>query len=107
MKTPKMWDICGKKHSKTFCFQFENDSKTNVDKSDISISHCDKNSTNNVQIENIYCNIFLQTCSDIFKDPENNKNEPFGVLLDNGKMKTFILREKLKLLVVRKETLSV
>ncbi|XP_055948609.1 uncharacterized protein LOC129981696 [Argiope bruennichi] len=101
-------EICGKKHNKSICSQAEsNTPDLNKDNKNVitAISHYDKNKTN------FSCgNIFLQTCAALVRNDETNEFETVRLMLDNGSMRTFITREvseKLKLKVIRKESLSV
>lgn len=55
-----MCDVCGNKLNRAIYFQHENDFKINVDKSVVSISHCDNNYTSNVKNENTHCKIFCR-----------------------------------------------
>ncbi|KAF8789814.1 hypothetical protein HNY73_007724 [Argiope bruennichi] len=101
-------EICGKKHNKSICSQAEsNMSDLNKDNKNVitAISHYDKNKTSFFR-----GNIFLQTCAALVRNDETNEFETVRLMLDNGSMRTFITREvseKLKLKVIRKESLSV
>ncbi|GBN44277.1 hypothetical protein AVEN_211376-1 [Araneus ventricosus] len=108
----RQWcENCSKKHNKSICSQLENKPNKNEDNEIVSaISHCkDINTSNKLEVA-ARSSVLLQTCTAVVRYPESDKFEPVRVLLDNGSMRTFINREiskKLKLNVIRKESLSV
>ncbi|GFY74989.1 uncharacterized protein TNIN_447271 [Trichonephila inaurata madagascariensis] len=71
--------------------------------------NCQENNKNDSLIKSPHA-IYLQTATTTVKSSTNEENLPVRILLDNGSMRTFILKEvsqELKLPIVRNETLSV
>ncbi|XP_035233134.1 uncharacterized protein LOC118204951 [Stegodyphus dumicola] len=109
-KERKMCEICKEKHNRSICFQLE--TKSEEKRGSCRQFHPVKKMFQISQLKTeTFRSALLQTCTVMIRPfSEKDNLEPVRILLDNGSMRSFIIRdisEKCKLPVIRKETLSV
>ncbi|GFY46040.1 uncharacterized protein TNIN_17911, partial [Trichonephila inaurata madagascariensis] len=108
-KKKEFCDICNHKHNRALCYRLGKAGDKNETKTVTATSHCQENNKNDSLIKSPHA-IYLQTATATVKSSTNEEHLPVKILLDNGSMRTFILKEvsqELKLPIVRNETLSV